>query len=54
VGLRAGLEAVVKRKIPSPYRDSNPPNMQRYTTELFSIRYRGRKLFFSLPLPDRL
>jgi hypothetical protein len=23
VGLRAGLDAVVKRKIPSPYRDSN-------------------------------
>jgi hypothetical protein len=24
VGPRAGLDAVVKRKIPSPYRDSNP------------------------------
>jgi hypothetical protein len=24
VGPRAGLDAVVRRKIPSPYRDSNP------------------------------
>jgi hypothetical protein len=35
---RAGLDAVVRRKIPSPYRDSNPciirPVAQRYTTEL--------------------
>jgi hypothetical protein len=38
VGLRAGLDKMVKRKIPSPCRDSNPPIMQtvikRYTTEL--------------------
>jgi hypothetical protein len=38
VGLRAGLDAVVKRKIPSPYRDSNPPIIQPVaqcdTTEL--------------------
>jgi hypothetical protein len=38
VGLRAGLDAVVKRKISSPYRDSKPliiqPVCQRYTTEL--------------------
>jgi hypothetical protein len=38
VGSRAGLNAVVKRKIPSPYRDSNPPIIQPvsqpYTTEL--------------------
>jgi hypothetical protein len=29
VGPRARLDAVVKRKIPSPYRDSNPPIVQR-------------------------
>jgi hypothetical protein len=38
VGHRAGLEAVMRRKIPSSYRDSNPPIIQpvaqRYTTEL--------------------
>jgi hypothetical protein len=37
-GPRAGLDAVVKRKIPSPCRVSNPqiiqPVAQRYTTEL--------------------
>jgi hypothetical protein len=37
VGPRASLDAVVKRKIPSPYRDSNPqiiqPVAQRHTTE---------------------
>jgi hypothetical protein len=39
-GLRAVLDAVVKRKIPSPRRESNPrtpiiqPVAQRYTTEL--------------------
>jgi hypothetical protein len=36
VGPRAVLEAVVNRKIPSPYRDSNSliiqPVAQRYTT----------------------
>jgi hypothetical protein len=35
---RAGLDAVVRIKIPSPYRDSNPPIIQsvaqRYTAEL--------------------
>jgi hypothetical protein len=38
VGPRADLDAAVRRKIPSPYRDSNPsiiqPVAQRYTTEL--------------------
>jgi translation elongation factor EF-G len=40
VGPRAVLEAVVKRKIPSPRRKSNPktpiiqPVAQRYTTEI--------------------
>jgi hypothetical protein len=38
VGPRAGLDAVVRRKISSPYRNSNPPIMQpvaqRYTTKL--------------------
>jgi hypothetical protein len=38
VGPRADLDAVVKRKIPSPYLDLNPPNIQpvtqSYTTEL--------------------
>jgi hypothetical protein len=39
---RAGLDAVVKRKIPSPRRESNPrtpivqPVAQRYTTELIN------------------
>jgi hypothetical protein len=28
VGPRAGLDAVVKRKVPSPWRDSNPPIIQ--------------------------
>jgi hypothetical protein len=26
LGSRASLDAVVKRKLPSPYRDSNPPS----------------------------
>jgi hypothetical protein len=38
VGSRAGLDTVVKRKIPTPCRYSNPPIIQpvaqRYTTEL--------------------
>jgi hypothetical protein len=38
VGPRAGLDAVVKGKIPSPCRDSEPPIIQlvdqRYTAEL--------------------
>jgi hypothetical protein len=38
VGPRAGPDAVMKRKIPSPSRDSNPqiihPVAERYTTEL--------------------
>jgi hypothetical protein len=42
VSPRAGLDAVVKRKIPSPYRDSNPPIVQPeaqcYTTELSRLR----------------
>jgi hypothetical protein len=48
VGLKAGLDAVVKRKIPSPYRASNTPIIQpvaqRYTTELTRLTEgRGRK-----------
>jgi hypothetical protein len=39
MGLRAGLDAVLKRRIPSLCRDSNPqiiqPVAQRYTTELY-------------------
>jgi hypothetical protein len=44
VGPRAVLDAVVKRKIPSPRRESNPrtplvqPVAQRYTDE-FSVKY---------------
>jgi hypothetical protein len=38
VGPRAGLNAVMKRKIPTPYQNSNPPIIQpvaqRYTTDL--------------------
>jgi hypothetical protein len=48
VGPRAGLDVVVKRKIPRPCRDSNPPIIQlvaqRYTTELsrlFTKYYEG-------------
>jgi hypothetical protein len=45
VGPRAVLDAVVKRKIPSPYRDANPPIIpsvaQRYATEL--ARFLKRK-----------
>jgi hypothetical protein len=41
VGPRAGLDVVVKRKIPRFCRDSNPPVIQsvaqRYTTELFRL-----------------
>jgi len=29
VGPRTGVEAVVKRKTPSPRRESNPPNSDR-------------------------
>jgi hypothetical protein len=47
VGPRAGLDAVVKRKILSPYRDSNPPIIQPvaqfYITEL-SYKKVGRCL----------
>jgi hypothetical protein len=43
VGSRAGLGTVVKRKIPSPCRDSNPPIIepvaQRYTTELTRLPF---------------
>jgi hypothetical protein len=43
VGPGAGLDAVVKRKIPSPCRDSNPPIIQpvvqRYTTELSTPQF---------------
>jgi hypothetical protein len=38
MGPTAGLDTVVRRKIPSPYQNSNPPIIQpvvqRYTTEL--------------------
>jgi len=38
VGPRAGLDAAVKRKIPTPYWNSHPPIIQpvaqRYTTEV--------------------
>jgi hypothetical protein len=37
----AGLDAVVKRKIPSPFRDSKPPTIQPiaklYTTEITQL-----------------
>jgi hypothetical protein len=43
MGPRAGLNTVVKRKIPSPYRDSNPtivhPVAQRYTAELTRLLF---------------
>jgi hypothetical protein len=43
VGPRAVLDAVVRRKIPSPHRESNPsiiqPVAQRYTTELSWLPY---------------
>jgi hypothetical protein len=43
VGSRAGLDTVVKRKIPSLYRDLNPtiiqPVAQRYVTELQTFIY---------------
>jgi len=29
MGPRAGLDAVVKREIPSPYRESNPPSSNK-------------------------
>jgi hypothetical protein len=41
VGPRAGLDTVVKRKIPCPCRDTNPPIIQpvaqRYTAELSHV-----------------
>jgi hypothetical protein len=45
VGPRAVLDAVVKRKIPSPRRESNPrtpiiqPVAQRYTAELLIVTH---------------
>jgi hypothetical protein len=51
VGSRAIMDAVVKRKIPSPYRDSNPPIIQpvaqRYTTGLSRIPVQGITLQLS-------
>jgi hypothetical protein len=44
VGPRAVLETVVKRKIPSPRRESNPgslivqPVTQRYTDQRYELR----------------
>jgi hypothetical protein len=47
VGRRAGLNAVVKRKIPSPCRDLNPPiiqpGAQRYTTELSRLLLKSER-----------
>jgi hypothetical protein len=41
VSLRADVDAVVRRKIPGPYRDSNPlimqPVAQRYTTKILAV-----------------
>jgi hypothetical protein len=34
VGARAGLDAVVKRKIPSPCRDSNPLSSSPYSSPI--------------------
>jgi len=41
VGPRAALDVVVKKKISSPRRESNPrtPIVQRYTTELSRSLY---------------
>jgi hypothetical protein len=48
VGPRAILEAVVKRKIPSPRRESNPRTLiiQPVAQSLYRLRYHG-----SLSLP---
>jgi hypothetical protein len=50
VGSRAGLDAVVTRKIPSPYRDSKPPSHQPitqcYTPEIYRfLSFRPEKKF---------
>jgi hypothetical protein len=48
--LRAGLDAMVKRKFLAPYEDSNPPIIrliaQPYTTELFRLttEYRTKRI----------
>jgi hypothetical protein len=50
MGPRTGLEAVLKRKFPSPCRESNPrtpvvqPVAQPYTTELSRLPNMGRKV----------
>jgi hypothetical protein len=52
VGPRADLDAVGKRKIPSPCRDSNPliikPVAQRYTTELLQLLKSNIIFFFKI------
>jgi hypothetical protein len=41
VGPRAGLDAVVKKKIPNPCGDSNPPNIQSEANALLPLSYPG-------------
>jgi hypothetical protein len=58
LGPRASLDAVVKRKIPSPCRDSNPPIIQpvaqRYTTELsWLLIYTGNAYKILAGKPER-
>jgi hypothetical protein len=36
VGPRIGLEAMVRRKIPTPYRDSNPPIIQPEAVHIYT------------------
>jgi hypothetical protein len=43
VGPRAGLDAVVREKIPSPYRDSNPRSSSQYPSAI-PLSYPGSKL----------
>jgi hypothetical protein len=40
VGPRGGLDAVVKRQIPSPWRDSNPRSSRPYSSAI-PLRYSG-------------
>jgi hypothetical protein len=56
VGPRAVLDAVMKRKIPSPHRKSNPrtpivqPVAQRYTDWAITALTRSRNLWIRLPI----
>jgi hypothetical protein len=45
VGPKAGLEAVVKRKISRPYRDSNPRSFSPYTSAIL-LSYELNQLAF--------